>query len=314
MTVVPRGRPRLGVVIPTRNRPHLLSALLTSLHEQTLPVSSLVVVDSSDPAEQSAARSVVEQEWPGACFVQSTRASLPVQKNLGIRTLQALQPVDYVAFMDDDVRPDAEYFARLVGLMEEETGRDIVGASGTTGDRSPSPGRLFRAYAVIFRLWSGRPGALLRSGVNMAVSAEATAPQRSDWLFGCSVWRARVVAAQTFHEGLPGGALFEDVQFSGRAARLGRMVVDPHARLHHLYAPDGRPDTELHEYRWMRNRFEVVRGVHSSRAAHLVFWWSSAGQLALLAMKTLRHPQRHATALRGSWRGFLACIRLLPPL
>jgi GT2 family glycosyltransferase len=299
--------PRVAVVVATRNRPELLGGLLVALREQAQPIDHVVVVDSSDHHE--AAEQVVARNSPSeSTFVCSDRASTPHQRNLGVEALLRSDGLpDYVAFLDDDVRPAAGYLSRLVSLLEGD-GR-LAGACGVTDDLQVPPPLHFRLYGTVFRLWSARQGALLRSGVNVPVRQAAGGPHRSSWLIGCSVWRGKTFEAHRFHESMPGCALFEDVEFSGRVGRTASLAVDTEALLHHMYAAEGRADTEMQSFRWIRNRYEVVCTVHRSRISKLVFWWSTAGELLLLATKCLKDRTRHRAALRGAVRGARASLR-----
>lgn len=104
------GRPLVTVVIPTRNRPHLLERAVASVACQEVPLE-IVVVDeaSSPPVEPSSV-------WPGPTRI--VRHDAPrgpaVARNVGAAAGQA----PFVAFLDDDDVWYPEKLARCLELFD----------------------------------------------------------------------------------------------------------------------------------------------------------------------------------------------------
>jgi glycosyltransferase involved in cell wall biosynthesis len=105
-------RPRVSVVVPTRDRPQLLRRCLAALEAQTLPVEAVVVEDS---------------EGRGPAWA----------RNEGVRGASG----EVVCFTDDDCAPVpgwAEALAApiLAGEVEVTTGPVTMGAGATGADRA----------------------------------------------------------------------------------------------------------------------------------------------------------------------------------
>ena len=101
-----------------------------------------------------------------------------------------------------------------------------------------------------------------------------------------------------FRQDMPGGALYDDVEFSARIGLEYGLLVDPAAHLEHLLAAEGRPDMRTHYHRWMRNRFCVVDEVYGDFWSKAAFWWCSLGTAAQVA--------RHAATNSSDYRERLA--------
>lgn len=299
---------RLAVVIPTYNRATQLAGLLESLKRQTLEASHVIVVDSSerDVADfnRAACAAVARTTW-----LASAQRSAPAQRNQGASHVRLIdEECDFIAFLDDDVRPASDYLERLVRLLVNDTSQAIAGASGVSEWLAPELHRREQIFQDVFLMSGRRPGSLRRSGINVPVSSHEASPMLVDWLFGCSVWRGRVFADFEFRNDMPGAGLYDDVEFSARVAKQYGLMVDPGAKLAHLLAAEGRPDMRLHYHRWMQNRYEVVRMAFGRRALP-AFWWTSLG----IAIRVGRHaatrsgdyPQRFAGLVSGT-RAILA--------
>ncbi|MDX6219144.1 MAG: hypothetical protein QOJ48_825 [Frankiales bacterium] len=90
------SRPPLAVVVPTRNRPELLTACLAALQAELGPRDDLVVVDSASDSAASVARVAAEG---GARLLRCERKGASRARNAGWRaTDRAL-----VVFVDDDM-------------------------------------------------------------------------------------------------------------------------------------------------------------------------------------------------------------------
>ena len=306
--------PRVAVVVATRNRPRQLGQLLGELSQQSLAPSVVVVVDSSDPELRPEVERITTQATPAPRLVFTDVASLPSQRNQGVATLlEHDATVELVQFFDDDVHPRPDYMLRLASLFARDTVANLAGASGISLDRLPVRNAVVAAYRRFFGFYSPRGGALLPGGHNMPVAVPGTDDKlvEADWLFGCSMWRLSLFRTTRFSELMPGGALFEDVEFSVRARRHGRLVVDTGARIEHALAAEGRPDTRTHHRRWVRNRYEVIEAMGTA-GSRFWFWWSTLGYFLAIGRHLLGRDPEFRQAALGLLDGSLAVLRRQP--
>ena len=121
-------RPRVSVVVPTRDRPELLQRCLAALERQTVPVEAVVVEDS---------------EGRGPAWA----------RNEGARRAQG----EIVCFTDDDCAPtpgwaEALTAPILVEAVETATGPVSMGVGATAADRA------WAAIVGYLQVQAGAPG------------------------------------------------------------------------------------------------------------------------------------------------------------
>jgi GT2 family glycosyltransferase len=73
------------------------------------------------------------------------------------------------------------------------------------------------------------------------------------------MWKTEIARSVGFCESLAGYGWGEDLEFSLRARRRGRLVLAGRARLDHLTEGDGRPDHFRLGYMELRNRWQIHR-------------------------------------------------------
>lgn len=308
----------VAVLVATRNRPELLESLAQRIDAQTLKPSIVVIVDSSD--------GVTSGRWVSDAGVPTERigttiASLTAQKNLGLDFLfRPGSTFDAVAVLDDDVEPGPDYLHLLTaGLLCDDA---VVGVSATIDTPAPvTSDNFLRRVQRVFLLTSDEPGRLLPSGINVGVHrGQLSSISEPEWLMGVSVWRASVAMQLRYMPQAPGSSLGEDVEFSVRAARFGALRQYPDVILGHSLAQHGRADPWLQQFRWIRNRSEIIRAMGGGPRHWTAYWWSNLGQAIILSNGAIRlikrkNRQTHAhylDSLRGLASGSWAVVRRQP--
>jgi hypothetical protein len=116
----------VAVVVPTRDRPRYLAAMLDCLAVQTVAPTRVIVVDDSPAPETAGAGAVVEAcradfgvrlEYMASPATGRGLTGNPA-RNAGARRLGPLQP--YLLFVDDDDRIPADYIERLLEAIEAD--------------------------------------------------------------------------------------------------------------------------------------------------------------------------------------------------
>jgi GT2 family glycosyltransferase len=306
--------PGCTVVICTYRRAANLAAFLESLRKQDLVPESLVIVDASpdeetqrifvsDPLLDSIAGCVlyfrVAGRWKG----------LTRQRNFSLRGVQT----DLMVFFDDDVELMPGCLREMVRVLRGSDGA-VVGVGAVVQNEGPEPSlrrvwRLRRRLGIVGTL---RPGRYTRSGMSTpwgAMPSDAP-PIEGDWLPGCGMmWRTETVAELGFNDAFEGYSLGEDVDFSLRARRKGKLVMAPAARLRHLQPPAGRLDAYRLGYFTIYNRYQVHRRGLSERGwadvAAFVYAWSLD---TVILLRHLAFPDR-ARSTFDHLRGRIRAVR-----
>ena len=171
----------ISIVIPTRNRPDLLTRLVSSLESAIDIKHEIIIIDSSDIDKSS-------ENLASFKYVRYYRTDLnsaAIQRNIGI---DKIENTDFVFFLDDDVLPGINYFQDVLASFEDAS---IVGVSGLaistkeSKERRP-PSGLVGLIMKIFLLDSKKDGILLKSGINIPIRDRKSGISRVDWLIGCS--------------------------------------------------------------------------------------------------------------------------------
>jgi GT2 family glycosyltransferase len=212
-----------------------------------------------------------------------------------------------IQILDDDTIPSTDHLEILFNTLIESA--DTIGVSGvTTPLWKPLNPKSWKTKVLrISALYSVRGGSVTSAGVAVPHVAVGSEVLESDWLYGCSMWRASLFSRERYLDQLVGSALFEDVEFSIRAHRHGRLLVNTAARLQHLEAPEGRPDSFLYSYRFTRNRLLVVKNLESSSK-----WFTYSLSIAVILISQVIAGREGRRAVVGTLLGLLDELRCRP--
>lgn len=295
------------LVICTRNRPDDLARTLAGIDTQRVSFPlDLLVVDAGDPAAALASQSACRRvsRFPLRYVRYAGAPSLARQRNLALDLLDASARV--VFFVDDDVTLDPGYLETLWQVFEDCP--DVLGAGGrirrdTTRVPRSAAGRVYRR---LFLLESRQPGRVLPSGGESQTHTldlqERTGVQ---WLSGCScAYRPEAARRHRFDHRLEGYSLDEDLDFSYRVGRDGRLLLEPRATLVHHRSPRERHENRRYASDYLVHRYWFVEKNIRHPLRRLAFWWSVLGRLGL----TVRPRDPHATETR---KGYLDAIRII---
>ena len=119
---------KYSIIVPTRNRKDLLLELIRRIDLEDERLIEMIIVDSSDKnfdAEMINLSSKIH-------FVFTDVRSASIQRNIGVKQLSSQS--NYVFFLDDDVKPDIDYFNSLLATIK--VGK-AIGASGIAIEPKP---------------------------------------------------------------------------------------------------------------------------------------------------------------------------------
>jgi glycosyltransferase involved in cell wall biosynthesis len=140
-------RPRISVVIVTRNRASDLSNCLASLAMQTLPPDELVIVDNaSTDRTTDVVRSFRRTVSFPVRMVTASRTGFPVIYNVGLRAASH----DWIAFIDDDCLAERQWMEHMAGAVRAHRRAAAILGRSLTADPQSLPA-LIVAFSVY--LW-----------------------------------------------------------------------------------------------------------------------------------------------------------------
>ena len=286
----------ISIVIPTRNRPLLLKRLVDDLELRLVGEYEIIIVDSSDNEKFIWDFNTRYHVTHCRTLIKSAAA----QRNIG---LSKVDKPEFVFFLDDDVLPSEQFFEKTIQVFSD---KEVVGVSGLalstkqSSQRNPPTG-LIGLLMRIFQLDSKKDGALLKSGVNIPVRTRDSGAHEVEWLIGCSAWRYSLIGPTRFEADFIGQSLAEDVIFSVRMKKKGKLITDTRIHLLHDESEIERPNRREFWSMWIRNRYRLISIAETGIPGLISFWWANLGQLLILVyMKTKRKEYQ-----QGSISGFI---------
>lgn len=264
-------RHKIALIIPTRNRPELLTNLLQSFQAQTVQADQVIIVDGSDQPIEAEIKQFLT---PGVSYMRVFPPSLTKQRNEGVKALN--ENITLVGYLDDDTVLERDAVEAMLRFWEH-CPDDIGGTSFNITNRPAGKVSLFtRLYDKFFCLYDGRQGVVLRSGVSPIVSP-VLEDTYTEWLSGgATVWRRQVLEEFKYDEWFAGGAYVEDIDFSFTVNKKYKLVVLQGARLQHLPPPLNTRKCYSLGKTLVKQRYHLVRK-HAELSVPL-FYWSTVGR------------------------------------
>jgi len=289
-----------SIVIPTRNRAELLNKLLAEVNFDEPDLVEVIVVDSSNFATQP----LVNE--PKIKYIHTAIKSAATQRNIGINNLKKI--VQHVFFVDDDVILPKNYFKQLNKCLSEN---ETVGVSGIAKNYNENsvrtkPRGFSGLYRRIFLLDSKRDGALLSSAINIPVRCKnnSTGPVvDAEWIIGCSAWKSSVFDELRFEDKFKGQSLGEDVLFSNKAKKKGKLKVDTTVIMNHLESEIERPNLQNFYLMWVSNRYEISNQLDLSYF-NASFHWANLGKSIITLIRWDIARENRRSIIKGIFAGY----------
>jgi glycosyltransferase involved in cell wall biosynthesis len=287
----------LSVVIPTRNRPDLLKSCLERILVNSILPNQIIIVDSSDFNQR------ISDAYSDTRIIYQTTEikSAAIQRNIGMELVP--EPTKYLAFLDDDVQIESNYFSKLIDTLNS-TG--AIGVSGLAINpkekRKASNSWILKdAFSRFFLNNSKKSGVILRSGINIPVRGKSLLPMKSQWLIGCSIWNYNKVKSLRFEKDFFGQSLGEDVIFSLKASEFGSLFVDTSVKIWHLETAIMRPNSEEFIYMWVTNRLRIIQSSKNPKLNLLPYHWANLGKF-LQILFVANHEKK--SKVKGFFKGY----------
>jgi glycosyltransferase involved in cell wall biosynthesis len=290
---------KYSIIVPTRNRKYLLLELIRRIDLEDERLIELIIVDSSDKNFEAEIINLSSK----INFVFTDVRSASIQRNIGVEQLSSQSK--YVFFLDDDVKPDTDYFNLLLATIKVEK---AIGASGIAIEPMPQDnldGR-FKYLKKLFLLDSSEGGVLLKSAVNIPIQSRLKRGidiYCTDWLIGCSVWDVEIFAKTSFPSNFFGQSLGEDVLFSAKAKKFGKLLVNSKIILEHKMSDIDRPNKKDHYIMWVRNRYIISKELRLSKF-NLKYHWCNLGMLLNAILLTFMRNPAGIDSIKGIFLGY----------
>ena len=221
--------------------------------------------------------------------MHTTEKSAAKQRNIGLNIVK--EDIDALFFLDDDTNPNSTYFEDMLSTLFR---LNAIGVSGLAINPRKieriKPSGLSGFLKKISLLDSEIDGKLLKSGVGIPVRKRNAGIVKVDWLIGCSCWSFQKIKSLKFEEDFSGYSLGEDVIFSVRAGKLGKLFVNSNIILEHIELPQSDPDIIKHSYMWVYYRFRLSEYLDNRIGFYIGFYLSVLSKAIFLLISIPIRP------------------------
>lgn len=196
------SKSRLAVAIATLGRPETVRENLDALSRQTR-LADIILLSVTGPED-------VPDDLEDHVIVIEGTKGLCAQRNRALNALEG--KADYIVFFDDDYVPSKFALEGMVNFFDANP--DIVGMTGhVLHDDIKGPGMTYENATKIVEAFDKNP------------RPKPRVLKEVDDLYGCNMaYRANAIGDNRFDEALPYYGWLEDVDFSNRLKKHGRLV------------------------------------------------------------------------------------------
>lgn len=312
--------PKVSVVTPTYRRPREVAELLDNLSRQTVLPAEVILVDGA-PAEETETGRAVEGKLnalPYPCVYIRHGGGTAIQRNAGMDRATG----DYVAFIDDDIRLEPDYFERMLEVFAQDAEQRIGGVAGYITNQflnaATSPRwQWYRRLRLFSTYEPGRYDYNTGYPINRYMQPPHEGIREIDFMgSNCAVWRRQVLdEGLRFDPFFSDYGVLEDAHFALRARRRWKLVECGRARCRHLHSPGGRASKQRVAWKTAVNYRYVFLDIvpHRTWRQNWNFWKVQCVDLVRIMVHAIHTGAREDwQSVIGKATGIVAAWRLKP--
>lgn len=294
---------KFSLIICTYMRPKPLLQLLQSVKEQTIYPDEILIIDGSTDQETELVLKQNHFQNLHYSAVPPEHRGLTRQRNYGIERVN--NAVDIVCFLDDDIVLEKDYFEQL--LQTYQIYPEALGAGGyiTNETQWAFTGDNYNAAVNEFYFdgWKRQDGSRFILRKKLGLDSDCPPGYSSLYSHGRSVgflppsgkiyetemlmggvssFRKKTFDAIQFSTYFEGYGLYEDADFTLRAAKIGKLYINTAAQLHHYHDASGRPNQYKYGKMVVRNGWYVWRVKNPNPSLPAKLKWNAITMLLTL--------------------------------
>jgi len=306
--------PHISVVTPTLRRSQEVSDLIHNLSCQTRLPYELILVDGAPASDVDTEKVVRERKAPFDIRYVRQTGGTAIQRNTGIDLARG----DFIAFIDDDIRLEPDFFELILGAFQADHECHIGGITGYILNQHLDPATSVRwRWNRLLRLYStyepGRYDFLTGYPINRYLQPLHQDLREVDFMgAGCAVWRRDVLeTGLRFSRFFTDYGVLEDAHFALKAGREWRLLEHGAARCHHLKSTATRESSRLVARKTAINYRYVFVDIVPERTLRqeIRFWYVQLVDLLRFFLYALVHGGKSSWAsVLGKAEGILAAF------
>ncbi len=254
----PLKGPECSFIVPTRNRPKDIRALLRNLSGQTVLPAQVIIIDASDAPHEELKREFPRLEISYHVFEGEPSAA--AQRNAGLAHVKP--DAEWIGFVDDDILFEKDALAHMQAFWCRIPD-EVCGAAFNLKEPCTDHGWGLKKSGLAGRLglYRGEAGAVAPSGWHTRIG---TVDENTvvEWVSTSAVvWRRAVLDKYHFDAFFKGYSYLEDLDFSYGAGRNCQLVVVADAMFQHCHHHENLSSDWYNVFGQMevRNRLYFVR-------------------------------------------------------
>lgn len=308
------GACRISVVTPTLRRPKQTAELLEILSQQKLLPFEVILVDGAPEDERETEQAVMAKVGvlPFKCRYIRHGGGTAIQRNVGIEAASG----DFIATIDDDIRPEPEFFQAIIAVFLQDEHKRVGGIAGYITNQffkqeQTARWQWYRRLRLLTTFEPGRYDFKCGYPINRYMQPPFRGVRTVDSMgAGCTVWRREVFdSGLRFDRFFRDYGVLEDAHFALRAGRKWNLAVCGHARCQHLHSPSGRVNRRRIGYKCVVNYYYVFNDIAGplTIAQKFRFWRYQCFELVRIAISAVRRCRASdLLELCGRLEGFAA--------
>ena len=316
------GNRKISVVTPTLRRMLEVSGLLENLCNQTLKPFEVILVDGAPAGERDTEELVarVADSLPFAVRYIRRDGGTAIQRNVGIDAATG----DFIAFIDDDIRLEPEFFQIMLDVFATDTTHRVGGLAGYITNQYLNPGtsRRWQWYRRLRLFGTYEPGRYdFKTGypINRYLCPPHEELREIDFMgAGCAVWCKEVFGhGLRFSEFFKDYGILEDAHFALRARLQWTLLECGRAHCIHLRSPSGRAKArQIARKTAVNYRYVFVDVVRNRTWSQEVRFWTVQGfDLFRFFAHAVRSPHKdHWLTVLGKIEGIVEALGIRPSL
>ena len=322
----------ISLVICTYKRAISLKKLLDNINTLFVLPDEILIIDGSPDTDTKAMLDKSNYQLPIKYWlVPLQHRGLTKQRNFGVSKIDKL--TDIVCFLDDDITLPANYFTiiahtfnehkdciGLMGVITNETNWVIYNPQIHTGKRwliydgfamKLSERHYLRRLLGLFP--DNKPGIIPGFGHGYSALPPSGKTYEVEHIIGCNAYRRWIfdkISHSTYFEGY---GLYEDYDFSVRASKYGKLLVNTNLQFEHHHYPASRPNAYLYGKMVTRNGWYVWRLKTQKPLFKERIKWNLISLLLTLILLKSAHKTTSRQEFAGRISGMLSLI-FTPPV
>lgn len=288
---------KLSLIVCTYMRPKSLYNLMKTIEKQTKIPDEVLIIDGS--TDDQTKRMIEQENFQINLIyykVSDELRGLTRQRNYGVERVS--NAMEIIAFLDDDIELEANYFFELNRVYVENADAIAVGGVTTNevnwehakeGDEKSNQYFVMdgwrRRNDIRYRLrkglglvGKGQPGKKVSFGHERSIGFLPPTGKvyKTDFLMGgIASYKKSIFEYLSFSTFFEGYGLYEDKDFSLRVSKYGKIYINTNARVEHHHDPLGRPNYIKYGKMVVWNGWRVWRvATPDPKMIDKIKWWT----------------------------------------